>query len=105
MADWVVALVRGNIETVVNDVDVDSATASPMLTEVEALSCGCPKRRVYVVSIGKDLFGCPFVKREYGHVSKSKTVRISYFSSEDGAKSAAKRLIKAAKRRGYELDG
>ena len=76
-----------------------------LAVEVAGLSKGCPKRAVYVLSIGRDLFGTPFVQREYGNVSKEKAVRISYVSSDDEARALAARLLKGARTRGYERDG
>lgn len=74
-----------------------------MTVEVASLSVGCPPRRTYILSMGTDLFGEPFVKREYGYTGGGRRVtRTTSFATLADAEAAAKRLVKSAKRRGYE---
>jgi hypothetical protein len=74
-----------------------------MMTEMASLSQGRPPRRTYILSIGKDLFGMPFVQREFGYTcGGNRTVKVVTLTTEEDVQATARRLIKAAKRRGYE---
>lgn len=73
------------------------------MVEIASLSMGCPPRRSYILSIGRDLFGVPFVQREYGYTCGGKrSIRTTSVDSDEMADRMAKQLIKGAKRRGYE---